>query len=99
MLPALKSLDGERLALKESSQQVLLAAVDVPEKELELPESRPWLEGVDWDKIEGTIMKENFLDNIAEAEGQDFEESLQEAKFLENKADELLAKAAANAAE
>ena len=43
--PDLVVLDGERIKLRESSQNAMLAAMAVPAEKLEIPEQSRWLEG------------------------------------------------------
>ena len=48
MFPSLKILDGEHLALKNSTLESALDAIEAPASPLELPHSEPWLATFDW---------------------------------------------------
>ena len=54
--PDLQVLDGERIQLRESSQQAMLAAMATPAEKLEIPDRERWLEGYSWDTsdVKGT---------------------------------------------
>ena len=54
--PDLSVLDGERIQLRESTQQAMLDAMATPAAKLELPERQRWLEGYSWDtsEVQGT---------------------------------------------
>ena len=47
--PDLTVLDGERIQLRESTQQAMLDAMATPSEKLEIPEWQRWLEGYSWD--------------------------------------------------
>ena len=54
--PDLQVLDGERIQLRESSQQAMLDALATPAEKLEIPDRERWLDGYSWDTsdVKGT---------------------------------------------
>ena len=93
---ALVSLDGERLKLKESAQAALLESMAVPKAAFEVPESKPWLEGFEWETKENqktknvSLLNEHFMEAAIKDEAGSFEEAMRGVQSLDDEAREIL---------
>ena len=96
VFPALLSLDGERLQLKQSAQAALLESMAVPKAAFEVPESKPWLEGFEWETKENqktknvSMLHEHFLEAATKEEARSFEEAMRGVQSLDDEAREIL---------
>lgn len=102
LLPNLKTLDGEHLQLKQSSQQALLDLLDTPEEDLQIPESKPWITSeFQWNDENTFMFDDSFVDKIFDKKmsALGFQASLEECASMAACGDELVRKVTSGTSE